>query len=130
MKSALLDTHTLLWLIDNSPKLSKAALDLISQPGIELFFSHAGAWEIAIKHGLGKLDLPLPPEAYLERHLTLNKIRYLPISIHAIFIAGTLPHHHGDPFDRLMIAQCLFADLPIISYDDTFDLYGVRRVWS
>jgi PIN domain nuclease of toxin-antitoxin system len=129
VNAALIDTHTLLWLIDNNPKLSTPALARISEPGIELFFSHAGAWEIAIKFGLGKLQLPQPPQAYLDKHLTLNKIRYLPISIHAIFLAGTLPHHHGDPFDRLMVAQCLYADLPILSHDQKLDAYGVRRVW-
>jgi PIN domain nuclease of toxin-antitoxin system len=116
-------------LIDNNPKLSKPAREQISEPGTELFFSHVGAWEIAIKFGLGKLNLPQPPQAYLDKHLTLNKIRYLPISIHAIFIAGTLAHHHGDPFDRLMVAQCLHANLPILSHDQKLDAYGVRRLW-
>jgi PIN domain nuclease of toxin-antitoxin system len=61
VSAALIDTHAVLWLIDNSPKLSKPALARISEPGIELFFSHGGAWEIAIKFGLGKLELPQPP---------------------------------------------------------------------
>jgi PIN domain nuclease of toxin-antitoxin system len=129
MSALLIDTHALLWLIDDSPKLSKPAIARISEPGIELFFSHAGAWEIAIKFGLGKLELPQAPQAYLDKHLTLNKIRYLPISIHSIFLAGTLAHHHGDPFDRLMIAQCLYADLTILSHDVKLDAYGVRRLW-
>lgn len=125
----LVDTHALLWLIDNSPKLSQAATAQIREPGIELFFSHAGAWEIAIKFGLGKLELPQAPQTYLDKHLTLNRIRYLPISIHSIFLAGALARHHGDPFDRLMVAQCLYADLAIISHDVKLDAYGVRRVW-
>lgn len=129
MNAALIDTHALLWLIDNNPKLSEPARARIREPGIELFFSHAGAWEIAIKYGLGKLEIPLLPQEYLEKHLTLNKIRYLPISIHAIFLAGSLPHHHGDPFDRLMVAQSLYADLPLVSHDSQLDAYGVRRIW-
>lgn len=129
MSASLIDTHALLWLIDGSQRLSGAALTSLREPGSEVFFSHVGAWEIAIKFGLGKLQLPLPPNAYLEKHLTLNRIRYLPISIHSIFRAGNLPHHHRDPFDRLMIAQCLYADIPIVSHDGTFDAYGVRRIW-
>lgn len=129
MSAMLLDTHALLWLVDNSPKLSKAATAGIRTPGVELFFSHAGAWEIAIKHGIGKLQLPQTPRAFLDKHLTLNKIRYLPISIHSIFLAGSLPQHHGDPFDRLMAAQCLHANLTIISHDVKLDSYGVQRVW-
>lgn len=129
MNAILLDTHVLLWLIDNSPKLSNPAINQITQPGIELFFSHAGAWEISIKYGIGKLELPLAPQAYLEKHLTLNKIRYLPTSIHSIYLAGTLTQHHRDPFDRLMIAQSLYAGLPIVSHDAKFDAYGVQRIW-
>ena len=128
MTAALLDTHTLLWLIDGNPKLSAAALARIREPGIELFFSHAGAWEVTIKFGLGKLTLPEPPQAYIGRHLTLNRIRHLPISIHSIYLSGTLLRHHGDSFDRLMVAQCLYADLPIISADPKLDAYG-GRVW-
>jgi PIN domain nuclease of toxin-antitoxin system len=129
VNAALLDLHTLLWLVDDSPKLSGPAPNRIRTPGIELFFSHAGAWEIAIKYGLGKLSLPQAPQFYLEKHLSLLKVRYLPISVQSIYLSGTLPHHHGDPFDRLMVAQCRYADLPIVSADPKLDAYGVRRIW-
>jgi PIN domain nuclease of toxin-antitoxin system len=125
----MLDTHALLWLINDSPKLGNAALARITEPGVELFFSYASAWEIAIKFGNGKLQLPDTPEAYLLKHLTINKIRFLPISIHSIFLSGTLPPHHRDPFDRLIVAQCLYADLTLLSRDTQFDAYGVRRIW-
>ena len=129
MKTILLDTHALLWLIDNNSKLSSVAINRITEPGIELFFSHASVWEIAIKYGIGKLELPQAPQAFLEKHLTINKIRYLPISIYSIFLAGRLPQHHGDPFDRLIVAQSLYTKLPIVSHDKKLDLYGVERIW-
>jgi len=125
----LLDTQAFLWLIGANPKLSRPALARISEPGIELFFSYASAWEIAIKHGIGKLQLPAPPEAYLTKHLTLNRVRLLPISIGSIFLAGRLPLHYKDPFDRLIAAQCLRHDLTRVSVDAMFDAYGVRRAW-
>lgn len=125
----LLDTQALLWLFDNNPKLSSAALTIISEPGVELFFSYASAWEISIKHGSGKLKLPDLPKQYLLKHLVLNKIRFLPISLQSIFLTGSLPYHHRDPFDRLIAAQCLRYDLTLISSDPLFDPYGVRRVW-
>lgn len=125
----LLDTQALLWLIDDNPKLSSAALTIIARPGVELFFSYASAWEIAIKHGSGKLNLPDAPEPYLMKHLVLNKIRFLPISLQSIFLAGSLPYHHRDPFDRLIAEQCQRYDLTLVSSDPHFDPYGVRRVW-
>lgn len=129
MSATLLDTHTLLWLISNDPQLSPMALSQISMPGVELYFSYVSAWEIAIKHGLGKLPLPQAPEVFIPQHLALNFIRFLPISTHAIFLSGRLPFHHRDPFDRLIAAQCLHADLTLISRDAQLDAYGIRRVW-
>jgi PIN domain nuclease of toxin-antitoxin system len=126
----LIDTQALLWFLDGNPKLSGTALARISEPASELFFSYASAWEIAIKHGKGKLALPEAPEPFLLKHLTLNKVRLLPISIGSIFKAGTLPKgQHQDPFDRLIAAQCLRHDLTLLSSDRAFDAYGVRRIW-
>jgi len=104
VSATLLDTHALLWLIDGNPMLGRAALGEIARPGAELFFSYASAWEIAIKFGIGKLELPESPEAFVMKHLKINKIRLLPISLSSIFSAGSLPLHHRDPFDRLIIA--------------------------
>ncbi len=101
----------------------------MTEAGAELFFSYASAWEIVIKYGNGKLRLPDTPERFLLNHLTLNKIRLLPISIGSIFRAGALPPHHKDPFDRLIAAQCLRHDLTLVSIDTVFDDYGVRRLW-
>lgn len=129
MSATLVDTQALLWLLDGNPKLSSIALTRLGEPASELFFSYASVWEIAIKYGKGKLTLPEPPERFLLKQLALNKVRLLPISIGSIFHAGQLPAHHKDPFDRLIAAQCLRHDLMLISIDQTFDAYGVRRVW-
>ena len=127
--SIVLDTQAVLWFLQASSKLSDVALKQITQPGRELYFSHASVWEIVIKHASGKLELASPPESFLIDQLSHNKIRLLPISIASIFYVGKLPHfdHHKDPFDRLIAAQCLRHDLTLISIDRAFDLYGVRR---
>ncbi len=129
LNMTLLDTHALLWWFDDNPKISSAARSRIAAPGVELFFSFASAWEISIKHGSGKLTLPTPPEEFLGKHLTENKIRWLPISASSIFLSGSLPLYHRDPFDRLIAAQCLRYDLTLLSADAQFDAFGVRRVW-
>lgn len=128
--STLLDTQALLWFLEGSAKLSDRALQTITEPGIELFFSYASAWEITIKYSSGKLKLPAPPDVFLIDHLTRNRIRLLPISIASIFHTGHLPAHHKDPFDRLIAAQCLRHNLTLISIDRAFDAYGVRRLWD
>jgi PIN domain nuclease of toxin-antitoxin system len=95
----LLDTQALLWFLGDNPRLSPAALRHITEPGAELFFSHASVWEITIKYANGKLALPAPPEPFLTEQLTLNRVRLLPISIGSIFHTGQLPAHHKDPLN-------------------------------
>jgi PIN domain nuclease of toxin-antitoxin system len=129
LTGTLIDTQALLWFISAPARLSAVALDRITAPGAELFFSYASAWEIVIKHANGKLTLPSEPEPFLIGQLTINKIRLMPISIGSIFRVGQLPLHHKDPFDRLIAAQCLRHDLTLISIDQAFDAYGVRRAW-
>ena len=130
MNQILVDTQVLLWLFNGDRKLSSSALQLLSAPTSERFFSHAGVWEIAIKYGKGKLQLPDSPDIFVTKHLKLNKIRPLPISMASIFAAGALPQgKHSDPFDRLMAAQCLRYNLTLVSCDPQFDSYGVRRIW-
>lgn len=129
MSSFLIDTHTLLWMIDGNEKLGAAASYELSSSDNQLFLSHASAWEIAIKAGSGRLSLTLSPQAYLAKYLPIYGITYLAISLPSIFIAGKLPRHHGDPFDRMMVAQCMAANIAIISIDAKLDAYGVQRIW-
>ena len=126
MTNALIDTQALLWFLNGDERLSLPAAARIAEPESELFFSYAGVWEIVIKHGKGKLDLPEPPEPFLLKQLTLNKIRLLPISIGSIFRVSALPPHHGDPFDRIIAAQCLRNDLTD-AHLERRDLRPLRR---
>jgi PIN domain nuclease of toxin-antitoxin system len=125
----LLDTHALLWFLNNDPALSATAKALIEDPANHKFVSVATCWEIAIKVGLKKLDLGEPATTFLPRELATNHFDLLGIELrHATFVE-TLPPHHRDPFDRLLIAQALIEAMPIVSADAAFDAYGVTRLW-
>jgi PIN domain nuclease of toxin-antitoxin system len=125
----LLDIHALLWFLDDDPLLSASAKTLIENPANHKLVSMATCWEIAIKVGIRKLDLGEPAAIFLPRELASNHFDLLEIQLgHATFVES-LPRHHGDPFDRLLIAQAMIESIPIISRDAVFDRYGVRRFW-
>lgn len=125
----LLDTHTFLWFILNSPSLGTSARELI-EDAETVFLSLASVWEMAVKVSIGKLLLPQPLEQFIPQQLQHNGVALLPIALsHAIRVSN-LPFHHRDPFDRLLIAQSLVENVPIVvSVDVAFDAYGVRRLW-
>ena len=125
----LLDTHTLLWFLSGDEKLSGRARLLINDPSNEKFLSIASLWEIAIKAGLGKIDLDKPFEQMFPERLDFNRIRILAITVDSLIKLATLPFHHRDPFDRLIIAQGLTEGLPIVSIYMVFDAYGINREW-
>ena len=125
----LIDTHTLLWIVTNSPKLSKKAENLYLDSENEIFFSMASVWELAIKSSLGKLSLGKTLDSFVEEHIKGNDIQILNIELPHILRVGHLPFHHRDPFDRLIISQLTENNLSIISYDEAFDLYKVNRIW-
>ena len=125
----LLDTNALLWFLDNDKKLSHRARQLIESSSHESFCSIASLWEIAIKTRLGKLDLGEPFEQMFPEQLHLNRIDILDITVDSLIKLTTLPFHHRDPFDRLIIAQGFVEGLPIISVDTIFDAYGIDREW-
>ncbi len=120
----LLDTHTLLWFIANDPKLSPVARKLVEDGDNVLFVSIATVWEIAIKNGLGKLVLaePIEIEIFLPNQLRTNRIDVLPITQEHAFLAGKLPLHHRDPFDRMLIAQSLIESIAVVTADSAFDV--------
>lgn len=101
----LLDTHTFLWFIMGSPHLSATARALIEDAANEKFLSVAGLWEIAIKLSIGKLTLSAPFDVLIPQHLSLNGFELLNITIDHAAAVATLPLHHRDPFDRLLLAQ-------------------------
>jgi len=112
----LLDTHTFLWFIKDNPRLSVSAKAWLESDA-DLLLSIACLWEISIKVSIGKLTLAQPFDIFLPQQLADNDIEILPISLAHLGIVSTLPFHHRDPFDRLLIAQAITEQLPIVSID-------------
>ena len=125
----LLDTHTLLWFLKGDKKLSDRARQLIDSPRNAKFLSIASLWEIAIKVSLEKLILDKSFERLFPEQLHFNRIQILDITVDSLIKLTTLPFHHRDPFDRLIIAQAFVEELPIIGVDTVFDAYGISREW-
>ena len=125
----LLDTHTLLWFLRGDKKLSDKARQLIDSPRNSKFLSIVSLWEIAVKVSLGKLVLDKSFERLFPEQLHFNRIEILDITVDSLIKLTTLPFHHRDPFDRLIIAQALVEELPIIGADAAFDAYGISREW-
>ncbi len=124
----LLDTQAFLWFVTQSPLLSSRAKTIL-ETKTPCFISIASVWELAIKVSIGKLTVPQPFRSFIEEQLKLNTIELLPITIADTASMMTLPHHHRDPFDRLIVAQALTQKLTVISSDRTLDTYGITREW-
>ncbi len=125
----LLDTHTLLWFLRDDPRLSAAAKALILDPANHKFVSVASCWEIAIKATRKKLGLTEPSGVLLGRELPRNGFDLLHIELRHATHVESLPEHHKDPFDRLLVAQSLLEAIPLVSVDAQLDPYGVTRLW-
>jgi PIN domain nuclease of toxin-antitoxin system len=126
--TVLLDTQVWLWMLAAPERLSKKGRSLVASTDTQLVLSAASAWEIAIKHGLGKLHLPEPPLAYVSRLLLETSVNSLSVDHrHALHVA-TLPPHHRDPFDRMLIAQSQLEDLPILTVDPVFRRYDIEVI--
>ncbi len=126
----LLDTQCWLWMQATPERLSASALEVIEEPESELLLSAASSWEIAIKFALGKLLLPVPPGNYVPSRMASSGVRGLPIDhSHALQVA-TLPPHHRDPFDRLLIAQAQIERLSLLTADRQLEHYDVRLIWA
>ena len=126
---ALLDTHTFLWWITDNPSLSDRVCEIISDGKNTLFFSAASGWEMAIKAKLGKLQLPDNLESFIFEQLLINATAPLPIEMHHALYGYVLPDYHRDPFDRLLIAQAILENLPIITTDPQIAQYPVEVIW-
>ncbi len=124
----LIDTHVFLWYIQASNQLSQNAASTLENTDNKLYFSIASLWEIAIKLGLGKLKLNNPFHE-LEALLARLSIEILPIAFADTETYLSLPLHHRDPFDRILIAQAINRSLPVITADSAFDAYAIDRVW-
>lgn len=119
----LLDTHVALWAIADSPRLATEARHIIESPKTCVWISAASVWEISIKHGLGRGDMPLSGQQAF-RYFRESGYRFLPIEPeHAASVEG-LPAHHADPFDRILIAQALFEPMRLMTHDATVAHYS------
>ena len=125
----LVDTCTFLWMADDAPELSGPARTIVTDPDNEVYLSAASAWEIAIKHTLGKLLLPDSPRHFIPTQRTLLALTALPIEEEAVLALDRLPLLHGDPFDRLLVCQALTHGLVIASPDPQIQQYPVRTLW-
>lgn len=125
----LLDTHTYLWTINENPRLSSSAFELIESRESRLVLSIVSLWEIAIKLSIGKLVLDLPFVDVAKTIPAAHDMEILPITLNYLENVARLPVHHRDPFDRLLVAQCLAEGMTILSNDSALDRYGVERIW-
>lgn len=119
----LLDTHIALWAIADSPRLPQRARELILDAGNSVSVSAASVWEIAIKHALGRGDMPISGEQALE-WFRASGYTLLPIEAQHAAAVGQLPEHHADPFDRLLVAQALTEPLRLLTHDRALEAYG------
>jgi PIN domain nuclease of toxin-antitoxin system len=123
------DTHAFPWFVTDSPQLSARAKTLFEASDSERLLSMASVWEIAIKTGLGKLSFKKPLEQFLPEQVALNYVRLLDISFSHTLRVADLPFYHRDPFDRMIVAQSLIENFPILSNDTALDAYGIKRIW-
>lgn len=129
MKKYLIDTHAFIWLvIDDKDKLSNKATNTLKNLNNELFISIASFWEIAIKVSIDKLDLTISFDELIEQ-LEINNIKILEINLKHTKEIITLPKHHKDPFDRIIIAQAKVENLTIITKDQHFSKYDIDIFW-
>lgn len=126
----LVDAHTLLWSQDEISKLSPVATAALTDPAHDRLVSIATIWEIGIKVAIGKLSLSKPFSEWTETAIADLALTVFPITVEHVERQTRLAFHHRDPFDRLLIAQALVEDIPLISCDTQFDAYGVTRIWG
>lgn len=125
----LLDSHVFLWAAHDESMLSNAARSVIADENAEVYLSAASVWELSIKVSLGRLILNSPLEDILRNQEEVNGVLLLPVlPLHALKVQD-LESHHRDPFDTMLVAQCIVEDLTLVSKDATLDAYPIRRHW-
>ena len=124
----LIDTNIFVWFIAGSDRLNHQAINIMTDMNNELVLSVASLWEIAIKSSLGKLELLRPFDQLIPEQLELHEVDILQIELPHLLRIISLPFHHRDPFDRLIIAQSITENLPIITSDNAFQQYPVQLI--
>jgi PIN domain nuclease of toxin-antitoxin system len=117
----LLDTHGFIWYTTDSSRLSTTARSLIDNGDNDILLSTASVWEMAIKHSIGRLNFSMTFMEFIKQQIAVNRIEILEISFDHIEVVASLPLHHRDPFDRMIIAQSIAEQIPILSVDAIFD---------
>ena len=125
----LLDTHAFLWFIEGNDKLSERAKGLIEDRENDRYLSVGSLWEMAIKVSIGKLDVPLPFTRLVREHVRSNAIDILGLRAPHLDIQRSLPFHHRDPFDRMIIAQAKVEEMKVVGSDKKFEHYDVELLW-
>ena len=125
----LLDTSTFLWIASGSPRLSKHAAQLFSDPANDVFLSAVSAWEIALKHSLGTLRLPAPPIEFIPFQREAHGITALPLTEEDVVYLPKIPKLHRDPFDRMLICQAVMNGLAVLTPDELVSQYPIRTLW-
>lgn len=125
----LLDTHAFLWFIEGNLNLSDHARQLIEDENNQRFLSIASLWEISIKVSIGKLELGIPFTEFFQQQVYGNAIALLEIRAEHLDILAKLPFYHKDPFDRLIIAQSVVENIPLVTKDGAFTNYPVVLLW-
>ena len=126
---ALLDTHAFLWWDLDDARLSDTARAIIADADNQIVVSAASVWEVAIKAGKGRLDLPADLDAYVDDRLRRYRWVAMPIDQHHAVRAAGLPLIHADPFDRMLIAQAQLESIPIVTADSAITRYDVETIW-
>jgi PIN domain nuclease of toxin-antitoxin system len=125
----LVDTSAFLWWVTGSPRLSAHARDALTDPGNQVFLSAVSAWEIAVKHALGKLPLPEEPETLIPRLRERHRVEELTLSEAAALQLPKLPTLHRDPFDRMLVCQAIAHGMTLVTFDSLVRRYPVRTLW-
>jgi len=125
----LLDTHAFLWFLAGDPKMSTSAKAAIEDSANQSIVSVASLWEIAIKVSLRKLAIGEPFDTLIPRQIRQNGFGLLPIGVNHVAALASLPFHHRDPFDRMLVAQAGAEKMTLISRDEALDAYGITRLW-
>ena len=125
----LLDTCTFLWVVAGARELSPRVQDFVRDPANEVYLSVASSWEIAVKHGLGRLPLPASPERFVPAERTHLGVESLALDEESVLYVHRLPTLHRDPFDRVLICQSIVHGLTILTPDPLLTQYPVRCLW-
>lgn len=125
----LLDTCAFLWWSQASARVPGQVRKLVADPANDVYVSAASAWEIAVKHGLGKLELPAPPDIFVPTRREWYDFRSLPVDEASALQLRRLPRLHADPFDRLLICQAIEHGMTLVTPDRLISRYPVRISW-